>query len=455
MTQIKVGLEIHGYIDEDVKLFCNCAIDETAEPNTNICPVCTGQPGSKAKATNKNSLRKAIEIALMLGCTVNSTLLFQRKHYSWPDSPNNYQRTMSGSYAVPVGVEGLFEGIRITQVHLEEDPARWEPTTGKIDYNRAGTSLIEIVTEPDFVSSEQVGEWLKKLVTTLSYIKAINRHAGIKSDVNVSIAPKFERVEIKNVNSRSAIMESIISETARQEKEKASGNRIPMQTRTWDDVQSQTVFMRSKEEAAEYMFIPDPDIPSITTPQSEIDKLRDALPEAPSVKIQKLITKGLSEEDARVLAEQYPLIVLFEKLSADVSLQTLVTYLRRELVRIANYNKLEVDELVLDEKQLHTLFIMLDKKELTDNVVKKILEKLLLKSFDVQEYVKKEGLASVGSSDELTGFCQEAIDANPKAVSDYKAGEENSLNFLVGQVMRKTRGAAKPDVVIEVIKSLL
>ena len=165
MPQTKVGLEIHGYLkmDNKSKLFCDCKIDTEAEPNTNICPVCTAQPGNKPKLPNKEAMDKILTIALMLNCKINKRLLFQRKHYSWPDLPAGYQRTISGSYSFPVGVEGNFDGIGISDIHLEEDPAKWDPVSGKVDYNRSGFPLVEIVTEPDFTSSEQVRLWLKKL----------------------------------------------------------------------------------------------------------------------------------------------------------------------------------------------------------------------------------------------------------------------------------------------------
>lgn len=450
----KSGLEIHGYIKTQAKLFCRCANAE-AKPNTNICPVCTGQPGSKPMLTNKAALQKAILIGLMLGCKINNKMVVQRKHYSWPDSPNNYQKTMSGSYAAPVGENGSFEGIGITQVHLEEDPARWDPVTGAIDYNRAGVPLIEIVTEPDFVDPEQVRDWLQKLVLTLSYIDALNKKAGIKSDVNVSIAPEYERVEIKNVNSQSAIVDAILYEVERQKQEKVKGKSIPMQTRTWDETKAETLFMRSKESAQDYMFIPDPDIPVIHIDDDYIAELKKTLPEPPSVKEKKLKELGLSDDDAKTLSSEYTLVELFESFSKDIPVSILITYLRREVVRIANYNKMSVSDLQLDKKQLHTLLGYVAQKKITDTVASKILEKLLLESFDVAAYIKNEGLASVADESSLTTMCEEVIKEQPKAVADYKSGGENALNFLVGQVMRKTRGAAKPDVLLEIFKKLL
>ena len=216
-----IGLEIHGYIETEEKLFCTCKNFhdmKKIKPNVNVCPICTGQPGSKPMLPNKSAIDKIMQIALMLGCKVNvnpEVIIFQRKHYSWPDMPTGYQKTISGAYSKHVAEYGNFLGIKIREVHLEEDPGAWNPETGKVDYNRAGSPLVEIVTEPDFKSSEEVGEWLRQLVLTLSYIKVLNKDAGIKADVNINIKGISERAEIKNVNSISEIQKVIDSEFER------------------------------------------------------------------------------------------------------------------------------------------------------------------------------------------------------------------------------------------------
>jgi aspartyl-tRNA(Asn)/glutamyl-tRNA(Gln) amidotransferase subunit B len=188
--EVKIGLEIHGYINTEEKLFCSCKAlhgAKSAKPNTNICPICTAQPGSKPMPPNFSAIKKATEISLILGCKINEKINFQRKHYSWPDLPKGFQNTISGPYATENGDVEKFENIKIKECHLEEDPAAWNPKTGEIDYNRSGSPLIEIVTEPDFKNSEQVIVWLQNLLATLSYIKAIDPKAGMKADVNVSV----------------------------------------------------------------------------------------------------------------------------------------------------------------------------------------------------------------------------------------------------------------------------
>ena len=455
MGDVKIGLEIHGYIDVDQKLFCNCAVDHDAPPNTTICPRCTGQPGSKPMLTNRHAIEKAVLIALLLKCNVSERLLFQRKHYSWPDMPTGFQRTMSGSYSVPVGEDGDFRGIRIAECHLEEDPARWDPETGKVDYNRSGYPLIEIVTKPDFESAEQVREWLKSLITALSYISAIHKQAGIKSDVNVSIQPQFERVEIKNVNSLSSIVDAVKYEVERQKKEKTEGNSIPPQTRTWSDAIGETIFMRSKESAQDYMFIPEPDLPVIPIDEGYLQELREKLPETPEIKKQRLVSLGVSEEDAEVLANEFVLVDLFEKIAAKIDPVLTARWLRREVVRVANYNKQDLEELVIDEHHLIRLLDLVEKGKITENVAQKILEKLMAEPFDVHEYVEKEGLLATSDDAKIRELCDEVIAEQPDAVEDYRSGNEKSLHFLIGQVMRKTRGTAKPDVVKDTFLDIL
>ena len=267
-----IGLEIHGYIDSKEKLFCNCKNFhdmKNIKSNINICPICTGQPGAKPMLPNKSAIDKIIEIALILGCKISSNLIFQRKHYDWPDMPTGYQKTMSGAHSDFVGRNGVFEGIHIREVHLEEDPAAWNPENGQVDYNRAGVPLMEIVTEPDFYSSDQVSKWLRILVITLSYIKALNKDAGIKADVNINIKGISERTEVKNVNSITEISKVIEAEFKRHKKE---APKIA-ETRRWNSVEGKTELMRSKESAQDYRFIPDPDLPVIKIDKTRVDNL--------------------------------------------------------------------------------------------------------------------------------------------------------------------------------------
>ena len=402
---------------------------------------------------NEEAIKKIVAAGLMLNCRINPRLIWQRKHYSWPDLPSGYQRTMSGSYSVPVGEDGEFLGIRIREIHLEEDPAKWDPVTGCVDYNRCGYPLIEIVTEPDFTTSEQAGEWIKKLLTTLNYINAVDKEAGIKSDVNVSISG-HPRVETKNVNSIKSIMKTIEYEIKRQQDELKAGKPLIMHTRAWDDALGVTHFMRSKETAQEYMFIPDPDLPVVMIDNDYLNAIIKTLPEKPHEKLKKFLSLGIDKDDAQILANEIMLAEMFEKIAKKINPVLAARWLRKELLRVANYNELEIDQLNIDEKHIIELLEMVEKKEITDNVAKKILEQLATKPFSPKEYVKKEGLGAVSNTAELEKVCKEAIAENPAAVEEYRKGNEKSFNFLVGAVMRKTRGKAAPNEVNAILKKL-
>jgi aspartyl-tRNA(Asn)/glutamyl-tRNA(Gln) amidotransferase subunit B len=297
----KIGLEIHSYLLTNEKLFCNCKAsrEKGLKPNSFICPICTGQPGCKPMNSNSSAVEKSVQIGLILGCKINNILKWQRKHYDWPDLPKGYQTTISGSVE-PIGIKGKFHGIGIWGMHLEEDPASWDPDTGAIDYNRSGLPLVEIVTAPDFKNSDEVVDWLKKLVRHFSYLKTIDSNAGIKVDVNVNISGKTERVEIKNINSLENIKKAIDYELERQNKEGSV-----RETRRFDAVKGKTIRMRGKEEQDDYRFIRDPDLKEIVLSEKFIEKIKKNLPESPEEKLEKLVSKfKIDKKNAEVLAKE-------------------------------------------------------------------------------------------------------------------------------------------------------
>ena len=315
MQKIKgmIGLEIHIYIITKEKLFCRCKAsrEKGLRPNINICPTCTAQPGAKPMLPNEEAVKQAVRIGLMLGCKINNEMRWQRKHYDWPDLPKGYQNTISGAYAVPIGVNGEFHKIGIWSMHLEEDPAAWEPDTGCVDYNRSGLPLVEIITAPDFINSEQVSEWLKILLHNLSYLKSVDGNAGIKVDVNVNIPKKTERVEIKNLNSIENIARAIDYELERQITEGSE-----RETRRFDKVKGETIRMRGKEEAEDYRFISDPDLQDIVLDPKMIEHLKKSLPESPDKKLEKMIKKfRINDKDAEVLTQHLDIAEFFEALA--------------------------------------------------------------------------------------------------------------------------------------------
>lgn len=446
---VKVGLEIHTYLEipSNTKLFCNCKLNETI-PNNATCPVCTGQPGCKPMLPNKEALDAILRISLILDCNVNKKLMFQRKHYSWPDLPNGFQKTMSGSYSSPVAVKGNFLGIGIQQVHLEEDPARWDPLTGRVDYNRSGFPLAEIVTDPDFTSSKQVGEWIKNLITTLSYVTAINKKAGIKVDVNVSIPPKFQRVEIKNINSFTSIINAIDYEEKRQAKEE-----VKQETRAWDSEENETVFMRSKEDALDYMFIPEPDLPEIQIKKDYLDKLKKQIPESPENKLKKFLKLNVDKTNARVISNSLPLAELYEEVIKKTNAKLASNWFRRDIIEACNNQDIDFDDIKATSKSIIELIKLVKENKLNQSHAKEILEKLVKKDFSIKDYIKKHNLKSLTT--DLDKYCEEAIKESAKAIKEYKSGQKKAINSIVGKVMKKTKGKANPGLVKKTIEKLL
>ena len=431
--KVKIGLEIHGYLNTKEKLFCSCeAIHgiKYAKPNTQICPICVGYPGAKPMLPNKTAVNKAIQIALILECKINEKLVWQRKHYDWPDLPKGYQNTISGPYAVPVGENGKFLGVKIREAHIEEDPAAWNPKTGEIDYNRSGSPLIEIVTDPDFKNSEQVIDWLKQLITTLGYIKAIDKNAGIKADVNVSVGIGA-RIEVKNINSLKNIRAAIEYEIQRQKKERP----LHQETRAFDEFSGKTIKMRTKEEAQDYRFISEPDLPIIKIESLRIKKLKEALPETPQEKLKKLIkTYKIDKKPAEVLTKKIDIVEFFEEVIKKVNPKIAVPWVTIELLRVLNYAKKELEDVEIKVEDFTELLNLVDKKTITELKAKEILNQFIPKSFSPKEHAKKHKKIS-GKSD-IEDFVKKVIKQNPQAVKDYKAGQQNALNFLIGQVMK-------------------
>jgi len=432
---LKIGLEIHGYLTTKEKLFCDCKNahkEKDAKPNTFICPICCGQPGSKPMLPNEEAVKKLIQIALMLNCKVNTVpevpLIWWRKHYSWPDLPKGYQNTISGTYANPVGVKGKFLNAGITEVHLEEDPAAWNPDTGEVDYNRSGAPLVEIVTEPDFKTSEQVEKWLKEMVLTMSYIKALDANAGIKADINVSINGG-ERVEIKNMNSIEEIKKAIEFEIKRQEKERVTEK----QTRRWDPEKKETVKMRTKESHADYRFIKDPDLPIIKITKNEVENIKKKLPESPMVKLERLVKKHKIEDYyAKILISNLELVEFFESIIEKVNPKLAVPWVTIELLGVLNHNKNSLADVEIQPNHFISLLKLIEEKKITELKAKDILRSWKEKSSEI----KTDNIETISDIGLIEKIVDQVIAENEKAIIDFKAGEQKALNFLIGQVMK-------------------
>jgi len=444
-----IGLEIHGYLRTIEKLFCSCQAhrEKGTLPNKYICPICTAQPGSKPMLPNEEAVKKAAQIGLMLGCTINKTMKWQRKHYNWPDLPKGYQNTLSGAGAIPIGEKGRFMGIKIRSMHLEEDPASWEPDTGKVDYNRSGLPLVEIITEPDFSTAEEVKDWLQKLIHALSYLKAVDSNAGIKVDVNVSIPNKTERVEIKNVSSIENIGSAINYELERQKKEGGKSK----ETRRYDEAKGKTIVMRTKEETEDYRFIRDPDLQNIVLNNEFIQELKNKIPEMPEIKLEKLIKKyKLSSKDAETLSKHIDLVEFFEKVAEKIDAKFVAPWITIELLRFLNYNKKKLEELTIKPEHFIELLKLVKEGKITSLKGKEILNKFYPASF-----MPLASESKITNEKEIEKIAEKIISSNPKAAADYKNGEKKALDFLMGCLMKETQKRADYAVAKRLLEKLL
>jgi aspartyl-tRNA(Asn)/glutamyl-tRNA(Gln) amidotransferase subunit B len=444
-----IGLEIHTYILTKEKLFCKCIAsrEKGLKANVNICPICAGQPGAKPMLPNKTAVEKAILIGLMLGCKINNELPWQRKHYNWPDLPKGYQNTLSGKHAVPVGEKGRFLGINIGSMHLEEDPASWNPETGEVDYNRSGLPLVEIVTNPDFSTSEEVIDWLGKLIHNLAYLKAVDSNAGIKVDVNVNIPGKSERVEIKNVSSIESIGKAIDYELKRHSEEEVR----KVETRRFDAVKGKTIKMREKEGAEDYRFIVDPDLKPIIVDSNFVEEIRSKIPETPEKKLEKLIKKfKIDKKNAEVLAKNIDIVEFFEKVAEKVPPSFAMPWVTVELLRFLNYNKTSLNKVDLKVEHFVALLNLVKSGKITELQGKQLLNKFYPKSFIPDNIEGK-----ITDKKELEKIAEECMSENKKAVEDYKSGEQKALDFLLGKIMEKTKRRADYKISREVLMSKL
>jgi aspartyl-tRNA(Asn)/glutamyl-tRNA(Gln) amidotransferase subunit B len=448
--EVKIGLEVHCQLNTKSKLFCGCKNDVSDVPNVFTCPTCLGHPGAKP-VFNKVVLDKALEVALALKCNINKTILFSRKSYFFPDLPNNYQITQ---YEFPLAEKGMFDGIRITRLHIEEDPGRLvhKGSFVLIDYNRSGTPLIEIVTEPDITSPERAKDFLNKLVNALEYLGVYSRssEASLRCDVNVSINGG-NRVEVKNVNGINDVRKVLEYEIDRQQIQQAK-----QETRGWDSEKCITYEMRTKESEQDYGYITESNLPSFEISDIMIESAESKLPELPHVKAKRFMGDyRITPEDAEVLTTEIELADLFEAVARKIDPVLAARWLRRELVKLLSLNKKKMKEIEIDEQQMTDLMDLYFSKKITDKIAKQLMEIIIEKPIDIKKYVEENNLMAVSDENELDKWCNEVINDNPQAVDDYLKGSENSLNFLMGKVMRLSKGKASPDLCKDMIKRKL
>ncbi|MFO8016728.1 MAG: Asp-tRNA(Asn)/Glu-tRNA(Gln) amidotransferase subunit GatB [Candidatus Woesearchaeota archaeon] len=475
MTQNKftsetvIGLEIHIELDTDTKLFCGCSTENPEEPNTHTCPVCLGHPGSKP-VLNRKAVDYALRLCLALGCELNKQLIFSRKSYFYPDMAKNYQTTQ---YELPLGRGGKLsigdteksKEIGIVRVHIEEDPASLVHPSGMttspfvlVDYNRSGRPLCEVVTEPELSGPEEARDFMKKLITVLRYIGIFDQeNCIIKADANLSVKETgYVRSEVKNITGFKEIERALKYEVGRHRKAASEGKKLTQDTRAWDAEKGVTSRIRVKETEEDYGYILDPDLVVVDITEDWLGKVKEEMPELAQDKIQKFIKDyGIDKIDAEVIAQHRELAELFEEIAKKADPVLSARWLRRELMRVMNYNEMSFDDLPVGAGELTELFLMIQANDITENVAKRIMEKFMEGSFSPRKYVEEQGLKVMSDKGELEKFCTEAVKENPKAVEEYKAGNEKSFNFLVGQVMRNTKGQAEPKEVNELLKRII
>ncbi len=442
---VRIGFEIHVQLNTASKLFCACSTRFLhAEPNTHICSICTAQPGSKPDGINEDAIKKAVMVALALNCKiVDGPIRFKRKHYFYPDLPNNYQRTSE-----PFAVDGELAGVRIREIHIEEDPGRYELREGIVDYNRAGVPLIEIVTEPDMHSVDDAVSFLKHLRAVLEYLDVmLYPEIGFRVDANVSIEGG-ERVEVKNINSIKGVARALKYEIARHKRLLQMGREIARETRHWDEVRGITVSLREKESAEDYRYMPDPDIPPYRIERELVERIRASLPELPHQRQKRLIaTYGIDPGAAWTFVLDRDLGDLFEELAGKVGAKNALSFcttLRGEL----NYR-----DIYLRDVPARDRLVKLADLYFSGKITKPVYIEYLRKILDDPEFVPT-AVSNLGE-DELRTIAREILSQNRAAVDDYKRGEKKAINFLVGQIVQRTRGRADPRKAVQILREEL
>jgi aspartyl-tRNA(Asn)/glutamyl-tRNA(Gln) amidotransferase subunit B len=448
-----IGFEIHEQVNTPTKLYCDCPTNyREVEPNTNICEVCTGMPGSKPYPVNSDAIDAAIEIAMMLNCEIiKDPVYVQRKHYNYPDLPSGYQRT-----SLPIGKNGNLLGVGIWEVHLEEDPGKYEPTSGKVDYNRSGVPLVEIVTAPEIYSAKDGRNFMRELTKVLSYTGKVRTEGGtMRMDTNISLEGG-KRVEIKNINSVRGAHKALRFEITRQKNLMKRGKKVKQETRAFLEAQMITKAMRTKEEADDYRYIPDPDIPPLLVFDEKIESIKGIMQEAPHLKEERFVSDyGVKADDANILASELELANAFERIAKEVDPKFAANWIRDELKRVLLYNKKTFKESGIRKKHIVDLLKMIRSGEITAKTGQKVIEIMGEKARAPKKIVEELGLGKITKNHVLENAVEEAIKENPGAVSDYLGGKEEALNFVVGQVMRKTKGRADPGTILGILKDTL
>ena len=468
-----IGLEVHVELATKTKIFCSCSTEFGGAPNTHTCPVCTGMPGS-LPVLNKQVVEYAAAVGLATNCTITQNCKFDRKNYFYPDNPQNYQ--ISQLY-LPICRDGYVEieteegkkKVRIHEIHMEEDAGKlvhddWADCS-LVDFNRSGVPLIEIVSEPDMRSAEEVIAYLEKLRMIIQYLGASDcklNEGSMRADVNLSVrevgATEFgTRTETKNLNSFKAIARAIENERERQIDLLESGQEVVQETRRWDDTKEYSYAMRSKEDAQDYRYFPDPDLVPINISDEWLERLKSEQPEFSDEKKERYIEEyGLPEYDANLLTLYKPLTVLLEAAVANGSKpKEASNWLMVETMRLVKEKGIEPDEVKFSAENFSKFLKLIDDNVINKTVAKEVFEAMFNDDIDPEKYVDEHELKMDNNTDDLKKIIEEVIANNPKAVADYQGGNQKAIGALVGQTMKATQGKANPQMINQMLRELL
>lgn len=471
--EVVIGLEVHTELKTASKIFCGCSTKFGADQNTNVCPVCLGLPGV-LPVLNAKVLEFAVRTGLALNCRILPFSKFDRKNYFYPDLPKNFQ---TSQYDLPIAVDGHLDievggetrRIGITRVHMEEDAGKLvhagtitKSEYALVDYNRTGVPLLEIVSEPDIRSADEAKAYLEKLKAILQYIDVSDckmEEGSLRCDANISLRPKGEtkfgtKAEIKNLNSFKAVQKGLEYETVRQAEVLDEGGRVVQETRSWDDARSLTVSLRSKEEAHDYRYFPEPDLVPMVVDPAWVEDIRRSLPELPDARQARLMKNyGLSAYDAGSITASRAMADYFDAtVAAGADAKAAANWLMSELSRQLNAAGREIEDCPVAPGQLAALIDLLAKGTISSKIAKAVFETMWTSGKDPAAIVKEQGLVQISDAGAIEAVVDSVIAANPQSVADFKAGKDRAIGFLVGQVMKETKGRANPEMVNKLLR---
>lgn len=467
-----IGLEVHAELNTKTKIYCSCKNEFGSEVNTNCCEICTGMPGT-LPTLNETAVDYAVKMGHALHCSINNVCKQDRKNYFYPDLPKAYQISQfdiplceNGYVDVVLDEACTVKRIGITRIHIEEDAGKLlhdESFAGSlVDFNRCGVPLIEIVSEPDMRSSAEAKAYLETIKSILGYIGISDckmQEGSIRCDVNVSVREKGQqafgtRCEMKNVNSFSGAQRAIEFEMKRQIAVLREGGVITQETRRWDDMKGESFLMRSKEDAQDYRYFPEPDLATIVVPPQRVEALRGQIPELPNYKLLRYVKDyGLTHFDANLLCESEEKYTFFEEIAklGTCSPRAAANWINGDITRILNEKNLRIEDTRLTPELLVRMVKLIEDGAISNTAAKTVLEELIFSGKDPEEIVKEKGLAQISDNTALEQCVADVLGKNEKVVTDYKNGKTNALGFLVGQCMRATKGQGNPAVLKEIL----